>query len=46
MSVISKVSGLIGIDANTLEKESLKLYLKKKMRECEAEIFEILNNMM
>jgi len=41
MSVISKVSGLIGIDANTLERESLKVYLKKKMREYNAEIFEI-----
>ena len=41
MSVISKVSRLLGIDANTLERESLKVYLKKKMRECEAEIFEI-----
>jgi len=41
MSVISKVSGLLGIDANTLEKESLKVYLKKKMREYNAEILEI-----
>ncbi len=41
MSVISKVSRLLGIDANILERESLKVYLKKKMRECEAEIFEI-----
>jgi len=41
MSIISKVSGLLGIDANTLEKESLKVYLKKKMREYNAEILEI-----
>jgi hypothetical protein len=41
MSIISKVSGLLGIDANTLEKESLKVYLKKKMREYSVEILEI-----
>ena len=41
MSVISKVSELLGIDVNTLEKESLKVYLKKKMREYNAEILEI-----
>ena len=41
MSVISRVSGLIGIDANTLERESLKVYLKKKMRDYEADIIEI-----
>jgi len=43
MSVVSKVSGLLGIDVNTLERECLKVYLKKKMREYNAEILEILN---
>jgi hypothetical protein len=41
MSAISKVSELLGIDENTLEKESLKVYLKKKMMEYNAEIIEI-----
>jgi len=41
MSTISKVSELLGIDANTLEKESLRVYLKKKMVECNVEILEI-----
>ena len=43
MSVVSKVFGLLGIDVNTLERESLKVYLKKKMREYNAEMLEILN---
>ncbi len=43
MSVVSKVSGLLGIDVNTLERESLKVYLKKKMREYNAGMLEILN---
>jgi len=41
MSTISKVSELLGIDVSTLEKESLRVYLKKKMREYNAEILEI-----
>jgi len=41
MSAISKVSELLGIDESTLEKESLKVYLKKKMMEYNAEILEI-----
>lgn len=43
MSVVSKVFGLLGIDVNTLERESLKVYLKKKMREYNVEMLEILN---
>ena len=43
MSVVSKVFGLLGIDVNTLERESLKVYLKKKMREFNVEMLEILN---
>ena len=41
MRTISKVSELLGIDESTLEKESLKVYLKKKMIEYNAEIIEI-----
>jgi len=41
MRTISKVSELLGIDESTLEKESLKVYLKKKMMEYNAEIIEI-----
>ena len=41
MSNISKISELLGIDVNILEKESLKVYLKKKMRKYNAEILEI-----
>ena len=41
MSAISKISELLGIDENTLEKESLKVYLKKKMMEYNAEKLEI-----
>ena len=41
MSTISKVSELLGIDVSTLEKESLRVYLEKKMREYNAEILEI-----
>jgi len=44
MSTISKVSELLGIDVSTLEKESLRVYLKKKMREYNAEILEICRN--
>jgi len=41
MSSVSKVSELLGIDVDMLEKESLKVYLKKKMRKYNAEILEI-----
>lgn len=41
MRTISKVSELLGIDERTLEKESLKVYLRKKMMEYNAEIIEI-----
>ncbi|WP_202319187.1 hypothetical protein [Archaeoglobus neptunius] len=41
MGIFSEVSGILGIDMKTLEKESLRTYLKKKMKEYNAEILEI-----
>ena len=41
MGAISKVSELLGIDEDTLEKESLRTYLRKKMMEYKADIIEI-----
>jgi len=41
MSVISRASRVLGMDESTLEKESLRTFLRKKIREYEAEMIEI-----
>ncbi|MFZ2070633.1 MAG: hypothetical protein WAV32_03305 [Halobacteriota archaeon] len=41
MSAIPKISSILNIGQEDLEKESLKTYLHIKLRRCESEIFNI-----
>ena len=41
MSAIPKISSMLNMGKENLEKESLKTYLHVKLRHCESEIFNI-----
>ncbi|MCK4397519.1 MAG: hypothetical protein KAV25_00835 [Methanophagales archaeon] len=41
MSAIPKISSMLNMGKENLEKESLKTYLHVKLRRCESEIFNI-----
>lgn len=41
MKAISKISSILNISQEELEKESIKTYLHIKLRRCESEIFNI-----
>ncbi|NQE06058.1 hypothetical protein C5S32_09330 [ANME-1 cluster archaeon GoMg1] len=41
MGVIPKISSMLNMGKENLEKESLKTYLHIKLRHCESEIFNI-----
>ena len=41
MSAIPKISSMLNMGKENLEKESLKTYLHVKLRRCESEIFKL-----
>ncbi|MFQ6119179.1 MAG: hypothetical protein ACE5KE_04730 [Methanosarcinales archaeon] len=41
MEAIAKISSILKVDQKELEKESIKTYLRLKLRRCESEIFNI-----